>query len=68
MMDDKEQRMWVRFCFLLGKSAPHPSYSPDLAPCDLFLFPRLKGQKKGNVLFSPRSKKENPGGLEQHQH
>ena len=21
---------------------PHPSYSPDLAPCDFFLFPNLK--------------------------
>jgi hypothetical protein len=23
---------------------PHPPYSPDLAPCDLTLFPKLKGQ------------------------
>ena len=21
---------------------PHPSYSPDLAPCDFYLFPKLK--------------------------
>jgi hypothetical protein len=21
---------------------PHPPYTPDLAPCDFFLFPRLK--------------------------
>jgi hypothetical protein len=21
---------------------PHPSYSPDLAPCDFFLFPKMK--------------------------
>ena len=26
---------------------PHPPYSPDLAPCDFFLFPRMKGQMKG---------------------
>ncbi|UYV77251.1 hypothetical protein LAZ67_15000235 [Cordylochernes scorpioides] len=26
---------------------PHPPYSPDLAPCDLFLFPRLKREMKG---------------------
>jgi hypothetical protein len=26
---------------------PHPSYSPDLAPCDFFLFPRLKNTLKG---------------------
>lgn len=26
---------------------PHPPYSPDLAPCDFFLFPRLKRELKG---------------------
>jgi len=26
---------------------PHPAYSPDLAPCDFFLLPRIKGQMKG---------------------
>jgi len=25
----------------------HPPYSPDLAPCDFFLFPRVKGWVKG---------------------
>jgi len=35
------------FCFLLGKSAAHPPYSPDLTPCDFFLFPPMKGQMKG---------------------
>jgi transposase len=25
----------------------HPPYSPDLAPCDFFLFPRLKSTLKG---------------------
>jgi histone-lysine N-methyltransferase SETMAR len=25
---------------------PHPPYSPDLAPCDFFLFPRLKSTLK----------------------
>jgi len=28
-------------------SLPHPPYSPDLAPCDLFLFPQLKKTMKG---------------------
>jgi hypothetical protein len=37
----------VKFCFLLGKSAAHSPYSPDLAQCGFFLFPRMKGQKKG---------------------
>ncbi|PNF35319.1 hypothetical protein B7P43_G04817 [Cryptotermes secundus] len=26
---------------------PHPPYSPDLAPCDLFLFPKMKIKLKG---------------------
>jgi transposase len=26
---------------------PHPPYSPDLAPCDFFIFPRLKSTLKG---------------------
>jgi histone-lysine N-methyltransferase SETMAR len=25
----------------------HPSYSPDLAPCDFFLFPKIKSALKG---------------------
>ena len=25
----------------------HPPYSPDLAPCDFFLFPYLKGRMRG---------------------
>jgi hypothetical protein len=27
---------------------PHPPYSPDLAPCDFFLFPKMKLKLKGN--------------------
>ena len=27
----------------------HPPYSPDLSPCDFFLFPRLKKMFSGNV-------------------
>jgi len=26
---------------------PQPPYSPDLSPCDFFLFPRLKNHLKG---------------------
>jgi hypothetical protein len=26
---------------------PHPSYYPDLAPCDCFLFPKVKLKLKG---------------------
>ena len=25
------------------KTVPHPLYSPDLAPCDFWLFPKLRG-------------------------
>ena len=25
------------------KTVPHPAYSPDLAPCDFWLFPKLTG-------------------------
>jgi len=27
---------------------PHPPYSPDLAPCDFFLFPKMKFKLKGH--------------------
>ena len=29
------------------KTVPQPSYSPDLAPCDFCLFPRLKEKLRG---------------------
>ena len=25
------------------ETVPHPPYSPDLAPCDFWLFPKLRG-------------------------
>jgi len=58
MADNKQQRVCVKFCFLLGKSAPHPPYSPDLATCDFFLFPRMKGQKKGKRFADVREVKK----------
>ena len=33
----------------------HPSYSPDLSPCDFFLFPRLKKMLSGNTYTSRSS-------------
>jgi hypothetical protein len=36
--------------FLAAKNmavVPHPPYSPDLAPWDFFLFPRMKSKLKG---------------------
>jgi hypothetical protein len=68
MADNKEQRVCIKFCFLLGKSAPHPLYSPNFAPCDFFLFPRIKGQKKGKSFADVREvKKKKAGNLEQYQ-
>ncbi len=29
------------------KEIPHPAYSPDLAPCDFWMFPAIKKQLKG---------------------
>jgi hypothetical protein len=58
MADNKQQRVCMKFCFLLGKSAPHPPYSPDLAPCDFFLFPHMKSQKKGKCFAVVREVKK----------
>ena len=33
----------------------HPHYSPDLSPCDFFLFPRLKKMLSGNKYTSRSS-------------
>ena len=33
---------------------PHPPYSPDLAPCDFFLFPKLKEKLKGITFQTER--------------
>ena len=29
------------------KTFPHPPYSPDVAPCDFWLFPKLKEKLRG---------------------
>ena len=41
--------------FLAEKSirvVPQPPYSPDLSPCDFFLFPRLKNHLKGRYFVT----------------
>ena len=46
--------------FLAQHSVPvldHPRYSPDLAPADFFLFPRLKSVMKAHVLQTWRQSK-----------
>ena len=47
MADNKEQRVCVKFCFLLGKSAAETVLMLQEACKDFFLFPRIKGQIKG---------------------
>lgn len=39
--------------------APHPPYSPDLAPCDFFLFPKLKLPLRGKRFDTVEMIKEN---------
>ena len=39
--------------FLAERNVPtleQPPYSPDLAPCDFFLFPKLKGGDQGDPI------------------
>jgi len=33
-------------------SVPHPAYSPDLAPCDFCVYPKMKLQLKGRRFVS----------------
>ena len=35
------------------KLMTHPAYSPDLAPCDIFLFPNVKNRMRGRRFPSP---------------
>ena len=45
-------------CFLASEKVKvlnHPPYSPDLSPCDFFLFPRLKKMLSGNKYTSRSS-------------
>jgi len=47
-VDQKQQRVAQQF---LAKNKiaviPHPPYCPDLAPCDFFLFSKMKLKLKG---------------------
>jgi len=33
-------------------TVPHPAFSPDLAPCDFYLFPKMKHRLKGRRFLS----------------
>ena len=40
------------------RTVPHPPYSPDLAPCDFWLFPKLKENHRGNRYSTIEDMKE----------
>ena len=40
------------------KTIPHPPYSPDLAPCDFWLFPTLKENLRGSRFETTEEMKE----------
>ena len=40
------------------KTVPHPPYSPDLAPCDFWLFPKLKEKLRGYCYETIKEMKE----------
>ena len=40
------------------KTVPHPPYSPDLAPCDYWMFPRLKEKLRGRRFEDVEEMKE----------
>jgi len=42
---------------------PHPPYSPDLAPCDFFLFPKLKPTSKDIILGQLKTSRQLRRGL-----
>ncbi|VVC37276.1 Transposase, type 1 [Cinara cedri] len=47
--------------YLAGKRTPvlkHAPYSPDLAPCDFFLFPKIKSALKGTRFESMEAVKQ----------
>ena len=41
------------------KIVPHPPFSPDLAPCDFWLFPKLKENLRGCCYETIEEMKEN---------
>jgi histone-lysine N-methyltransferase SETMAR len=45
------------------KLLSHPPYSPDLAPADFFLFPKLKKELAGHIMTQEEFKKEWKGVL-----
>ena len=40
------------------KTVPHPPYSPDMSPCDFWMFPRLKEKLRGRRFEDVEEMKE----------
>ena len=60
LLDDNASLISVKFLSLFWASEKmnvlnHPPFSPDLSPCDFFLFPRLKKMLSGNKYTSRSS-------------
>ena len=56
--DNASSRVWGCCLFFASEKVKvlnHPPYSPDLSPCDFFLFPRLKKMLSGNNYTSRSS-------------
>ena len=57
---------FVLFCFVLAKyqitQVTQPHYSPDLVPCDFWLFPKLQSPLKGKRLQTIDEIQENTVG------
>lgn len=48
----KSMKAMAKFNELGYELLPHPPYSPDLAPCDFYLFPNLKRWLQGKKFYS----------------
>jgi hypothetical protein len=53
--------LYSSFWLLRIRVIPHPSYSPDLAPCDFFLFKKWNWKSRGDVLTALKRSRSNCG-------
>jgi hypothetical protein len=50
---------WAKLCIIQVRHPPPPPHSPDLAPCDFWLFPKLKLLLKERIFQTVDEIKEN---------
>ena len=65
---DRDRRLSVRLIaeevgLPIITMLPHPPYSPDLASCDFFLFPKIKTHLKGHHLGQLKTSRQLRRGL-----